>query len=86
VVAGLPRPDPAWVARHVCHAIDTGGEECVGLGGDLDGVTSTPLGIDGVEDYPKLVDLLQQAGLSSSQIEKVCWRNFERLFTAVLPD
>jgi membrane dipeptidase len=32
----IPLPDIDWIARHARHAMDVGGEECVGLGGDLD--------------------------------------------------
>ena len=37
-LAQIPAPDIAWLARHVQHAIQVGGEDCIGLGGDLDGV------------------------------------------------
>jgi len=30
------------LARHACHAIAIGGEDCIGLGGDLDGITFMP--------------------------------------------
>ena len=46
----IPRPPLDWVAKHVSHAIGVGGEDCVGLGGDLDGIVQTPQGIDGVAD------------------------------------
>ena len=83
--AGLPRASLEWVARHVLHAIEVGGEDCVGLGGDLDGTDYLPLGIEGIGDYPKLARLFLEAGLSFSQVEKVSWRNFERVFCEVLP-
>ena len=85
-VASWPRPSIDWVGRHVLYAINTGGEDCIGLGGDLDGNVITPLEIDKISDYAKLVDLLDSKGLSTRQIEKVCYSNFERVFTDVLPD
>jgi len=83
-VAALPRPPIDWIARHVVHAIEVGGENVVGLGGDLDGITTTPAGIETVADYAKIPDLLLAAGLNSRQVEKVCYRNFARVFSEVL--
>lgn len=81
----LPRPPLDLVAAHVRHAMDVGGEDCVGLGGDLDGVEGTPEGMDGVADYPRIAAVLRAAGLSERQVEKVCFRNFARLFGASVP-
>ncbi len=80
----LPRPPLALVVRHVLHAIRVGGEDAVGLGGDLDGIEATPAGLETVADYPRLVDLFRDAGLSPRRIEKVCWENFARVFAEVL--
>lgn len=84
-VAALNRPADEWIARHVVHAIDVGGEDCIGIGGDLDGTVSIPEEIEGVSDYPHIADLLTDAGLNSRQIEKVCYRNFRRVFCDILP-
>ena len=65
-------------------AIEVGGEDCVGLGGDLDGVESMPIGLEGVGDYPQIAELLQRGGLSSRQVDKVCHENFARVFNQVL--
>jgi membrane dipeptidase len=73
-----------WMVRHVVHAIDVGGEDCIGLGGDLDGIPYLPEGMNGVEDLPRFVPILRDAGLSEAQIEKVCHRNFVRVFSEVL--
>lgn len=81
----IPRPSLDWVAHHILHAINLGGEDCIGLGGDLDGIGQTPAGIDTVADYAKFIPLLREAGLSERQIEKVCYRNFLRVFSELLP-
>jgi membrane dipeptidase len=81
----VPRPSLDWVARHVLHAINVGGEDCIGFGGDLDGIGQTPEGINTVVDYAKFIPLLRDAGLSQGQIEKVCYKNFLRVFSEVLP-
>jgi len=80
----IPLPPAEWIARHVRHAIDVGGEDCIGLGGDLDGITTMPVGITGAESYPAIADLLVAAGLTASQVEKVCWRNMARVYAEVL--
>jgi membrane dipeptidase len=81
----IPLPSLEWIGRHVSHAIAVGGEDCIGLGGDLDGISFMPAGIHGVEDYPLIPAALAAAGLTDLQIEKVCWRNMARVFGAVLP-
>ena len=81
----VPRPPLEWVVSHVLHAIDVGGEDCIGLGADLDGIEQTPAGIDTVADVAKLVPLLYRAGLTDRQVEKICYRNFLRAFADVLP-
>jgi membrane dipeptidase len=81
----IPRPSIDWVARHVIHAMNIGGEDCIGLGGDLDGIGQTPDGIDSVADYAKFIPLLREAGLSDKQIDKVCYKNFARIFSETLP-
>jgi len=81
----VPRPSLDWVAKHVLHAINIGGEDCIGLGGDLDGIGQTPAGLETVVDYRKFIPLLHEAGLTDQQIEKVCYKNFVRVFSEVLP-
>ena len=81
----IPRPELDWVARHILYAVNVGGEDCIGFGGDLDGIGQTPAGIDTVADYAKFIPLMGEAGLSDRQIEKVCYRNFLRVFSELLP-
>jgi membrane dipeptidase len=76
----IPRPPLELIAEHVRHAINVGGEDAVGLGGDLDGVDNLPAGLEGVAGYPRIAALLVEAGLSAAQVEKVCYRNFARVF------
>jgi membrane dipeptidase len=80
----IPLPPTEWITRHVRHAIDVGGEDCIGLGGDLDGITTMPVGITGAESYPTIADLLSVGGLTAAQVEKVCWRNMARVYGEVL--
>ena len=80
----IPLPGLDWIAHHVRHAIAIGGEDCIGLGGDLDGISFMPEDIHGVEDYPLIPEALAATGLTETQIEKVCWRNMARVFGEVL--
>jgi len=84
-IAALKRPEIEWIIEHINHAINVGGEDCIALGGDLDGVTSRPQGIDGIGDYPKITQLLDREGFTLAQIEKICFRNLTRLFGEILP-
>jgi microsomal dipeptidase-like Zn-dependent dipeptidase len=79
-VAGIPRPPLDLIVDHVRHAINVGGEDAVGLGGDLDGVEVLPDGFDGVADYPRIGRLLREAGLKPAQLDKICYGNLARLF------
>jgi membrane dipeptidase len=83
-ISGIPRPSLSLVVEHIRRIIRVGGEDCAGLGGDLDGIESTPAGFEGVADYPRIARLLEEAGLAPEQIERVCSRNFERVFREVL--
>jgi membrane dipeptidase len=83
-MAAVPRPPLSLIADHIRWAINVGGEDCVGLGGDLDGVDRLPAGFAGVQDYPRIEDLLRQSGLPERQIEKVCYGNFLRVLEEVL--
>ena len=66
------------IVDHVLWGYQRGGEDAVGLGGDLDGVDVLPLGLDGVEHYPRIAALLERAGLTSTRVHKVCYGNFAR--------
>jgi membrane dipeptidase len=84
-LAAIPRPGLDAIASQVIHAMQVGGEDCVGLGGDLDGISFTPEGIEGSQSYPAIPDALMAAGLTARQVEKVCYANMARVFADVLP-
>ncbi len=83
-MAGVPRPPLSTLVDHVRWAINVGGEDVVGLGGDLDGVDYLPEGFRGVADYPRIESLLREAGLPPRQIDRVCHQNFLRVFQDLL--
>lgn len=67
-----------FMCDHVCHLVDKGGIECVGIGSDFDGIGGK-LEIGECRKMPMLFDALQKRGFSQDAIEKIAWKNVERL-------
>jgi membrane dipeptidase len=80
-VAANPRPSAqiAAVADHVEHVARVAGHDHVGIGGDLDGISSTVVGLDGVEDYPNLFAELIRRGWSDENLAKLAGGNVLRV-------
>lgn len=64
------------VCDHIFHflELDPSGEH-IALGGDLDGIDSTPEGFGGIEDYPALADRLITRGLGEKGVYNLFWQN-----------
>jgi membrane dipeptidase len=79
--AAHPRPRATLndVADHVDHVMKVAGEDHVGIGGDFDGITSTPLDLESVADYPKLFAELLRRGHSEDQLRKLAGLNVLRV-------
>ncbi len=79
-VAAHPRPvtTAATVADHIDHVAKVAGYDHVGVGGDMDGIDSTPQGLDGVEDYPALFAELIRRGWSDANLAKLAGGNVLR--------
>ncbi len=73
-----PRATVSDVADHVDHVMKVAGEDHVGIGGDLDGIGSTPIGLESVADYPKLFAELVRRGHTRVQLEKLAGLNVLR--------
>lgn len=74
-----PRATLAEVADHVEHVRKVAGVDHVGLGSDFDGITSTPLGLEGVDRYPVLLAELLRRGWSEADLEKLAGGNVLRV-------
>ncbi|HXO19804.1 MAG TPA: dipeptidase, partial [Thermoanaerobaculia bacterium] len=74
-----PRATLAQVADHVEHVRQVAGIDHVGLGSDFDGITSTPLGLEGVADYPVLLAELLRRGWKDDEIAKLAGANVLRV-------
>ncbi|HEX6871729.1 MAG TPA: dipeptidase [Micromonosporaceae bacterium] len=76
-----PRPpcDVRDVADHIDHIRQVAGTDHIGLGGDFDGVLSTPDGLAGVDGYPALLTELAERGWSDPELAKLTWHNAVRV-------
>lgn len=70
------------VADHIEHLVKAMGVDHVGIGGDLDGIGSTPTGLEGVETYPALIAELLRRGYSEADCEKIAGGNLLRAMEA----
>jgi membrane dipeptidase len=71
------------VVRHIEHVRDVAGINHVGIGGDYDGSTHMPAGLDDVSSYPRLFDALRLRGWSPDDLAKLAHRNMLRVMRAV---
>jgi membrane dipeptidase len=79
-------PEPAVhvadVADHIEHVVRVAGHDHVGIGGDLDGIDSTVVGLGGVEGYPLLFAELIRRGWSDANLAKLAGGNVLRAMRA----
>lgn len=54
--------------------IDPSGKH-IALGGDMDGCDTLPVGIEGIQDYPKLVTALNSHGIDKEILRNIFWNN-----------
>ena len=66
------------LVAHVKHLIRIGGEDCVGIGSDFDGMDGDLL-IDNPVKMQLLWEALEKAGLATRQIEKIAQENVLRV-------
>jgi membrane dipeptidase len=72
------------VLRHLDHIKNIGGIDCVALGSDFDGFSSSPpTGLKDVSQFPSLTSALLQRGYSREDVRKILGGNFMRVFRAV---
>jgi membrane dipeptidase len=77
------RPTLDQLIDHFDYIIDLIGINHVGLGSDFDGIESTPKGIDGVQDLPKITQALLERGYTKKDVRKILGGNFIRVFGVV---
>jgi membrane dipeptidase len=69
----------AQVADHIDHVREVAGIDHVGVGGDYDGVTTAPEGLEDVSTYPALFEELAGRGYGDEDLRKVAGRNVLRV-------
>jgi len=79
----MPRATIADVVAHIQHVRDVAGIDHVGIGGDYDGVDALPVGLEGVDTYPRLLAALMANGWSEADIRKLAGENVLRVMRAV---
>src|ERR1051325_11174711 len=79
----LSRATLADVVDHIDHIRKIAGIDAIGLGGDFDGVSCTPIGLEDVSKYPNLTRALLEKGYSADDIRKIYGGNFLRVMRAV---
>jgi len=74
-----PRATVRDVCDHIDHIVQVAGATHVGFGADLDGITSTPEGLESVADYSKVFAELIRRGYTDEQLEGIAGRNVLRV-------
>lgn len=80
-LADAPLP---LLVEHARHMIGVGGEDCLALGSDFDGVDSLPRSLSGVHALPNLVLEMEKQGISPRVIDKICHGNALGYFEHIL--
>ena len=74
------KADYSVLRQHLEHMLMICGEDHVALGGDLDGCDSLPEGVDDLSGYCGFYAFLQQVGYSEALLDKIFYRNLQKLF------
>ena len=74
------------VIAHADHMLSLVGDRHVHLGADLDGIDSTPTGLEDVTRLGALADGMLRRGYSEESVRKIMGENMKRVLLAVLPD
>ncbi|NUR85913.1 MAG: membrane dipeptidase [Nonomuraea sp.] len=79
-----PRPIATLeqVVAHVEHLREVAGIDHVGIGGDYDGCSHLPTGLEDVSGYPRLFEALSERGWSDDDLAKLAGRNVLRVLRA----
>ncbi|HEY7738964.1 MAG TPA: dipeptidase [Candidatus Limnocylindria bacterium] len=75
----VPTPTVSAVADHVEHVAAVAGHDHVGLGGDFDGTTFLPAGLEDVSGYPNLFAELIGRGWSEEHLAALANGNIRRV-------
>jgi len=79
----MPKSTLEQVADHIDHIRDQVGVDHIGIGGDYDGVSSLPRGLEDVSTYPDLFAELLKRGYSEEDLRKIAGENMLRVLRGV---
>lgn len=68
----------ADVVSHIEHFFSIGGEDCLCLGCDFDGIEATPVGLESIDMLPRLAHEMTRLGYTDEQIDKLFYKNAAR--------
>ncbi len=74
-----PKVTVTNVADHIDHVAKVAGHDHAGIGADMDGIDTTPEGMDGVDAYPRLFAELIRRGWSDANLAKLAGGNVLRV-------
>ena len=77
-----PRATLTEAADHIDHIKKVAGIDHIGIGGDYDGITSVPVGLEDVSKYPDLTAELLRRGYSDGDVRKILGLNVLRVMRA----
>ncbi|XP_053522529.1 dipeptidase 2-like isoform X2 [Artibeus jamaicensis] len=78
-----PLANVSTVADHFDHIRTVIGSKSIGVGGDYDGTSRFPQGLEDVSTYPVLIEELLRRGWSEEELQGVLRGNLLRVFTRV---
>jgi membrane dipeptidase len=82
-----PKPAEASledVVRHIDYICERIGPDHVAFGSDYDGIETTPIGLEDVSCFPRVLERLSDMGYSQTDREKIAHGNVLRIYRQVL--
>jgi membrane dipeptidase len=78
-----PRATVSDAADHIDHIRQVAGIDHIGIGGDFDGITAVPAGLEDVSTYPNLAAELLRRGYTDGDVRKILGGNILRVMREV---
>lgn len=78
----LPLASISDMADHIDHIREQAGTANIGIGGDYDGMSTGPVGMEDVTGYPALFTELARRGYSQADLEAISFGNMMRVMRA----
>lgn len=72
------------IVRHAEHILEVGGQSCLAIGSDFDGMGQYPEGLSDPSQLPALAEAMQKAGIKGAALADACWRNLMRFAKSLL--